>query len=134
MNTNKNNWLSQILQKLNSFGFEEIEAGELKEVDKKEANKILNDWISGELEVVDAKLGNNPIDEIRILLWKQVIPKKTKNNLTPSNNNYEGVVAKIRRIKSKKGYKNDNFYLEKENKKGNLVEFERLKKTVLFNH
>lgn len=132
METGNKKWLSKILQNLNDFDFKEINIGKFEGVDKKEENKILNDWIAGEVEVVDAKLGDSPIDEVRLLLWKQLPPKKPKSNLTPSDNNYEGVVARVRRLNSKTGYRNDNFYLEKKNEQGELIEFERLKKIVLF--
>lgn len=126
--------LEELLDYFNEAGFEEINTDcSIDEKDEEEIEDLLQDWVKGDPKIVQMKLGENPIDKIKALLWQQKIPEQSESNVTPVKDNYEGIVAKIRRINSQEGYLNDEFYIEQQNEEGELVELKRLKNNVSLN-
>jgi len=127
--------IERLLEQFKDIGFEKINSDcSIDEKDEVEIEDLLQDWVEGDPKIVQMKLGENPIDNIKALLWKQKIPEQSESNVTPVKDNYEGIVAKIRRINSEEdGYLNDEFYIEEKNEEGDLPELKRLKNNVILN-
>lgn len=112
---------------------------EVDNVDRNEAEKIIDRWKKDkpELLLVQYTLDpegeeeyDNPIDKIKVLLWKQEPPlereSKKEAKIEPERNRYEGVVGKMRRVKSKSGYDNEKFYLSEDGNFSDLKSYIRL--------
>lgn len=102
---------------------------DLDDTDKKEMEKIMEDWTGRGPEVITfqytIELDNgeefeNSIDKLKALIWEQVSPETRSQSedkdvkLEPERNRYEGVIVKVRRVNSSESGYDEKFYLDED--------------------